>query len=120
MHRGPTIEWFIQRAIAGLPAFKTSAVSALHLLPITSSKCTMVSGDIKNHGRRTANRFGLGRRLKQVDASLLVNENTTAWEIYNNRATKTDTELIKDCNDSLNTLLIFVCGVFFLSVCSQI
>jgi Family of unknown function (DUF6535) len=74
----------------------------------------MLSGDMKNHTRRTAKRFGLGKKLKQGDASLPVNENTTAWEIYNNRATKTDTEIIKDCNDSLNTLLIFVCSVFSL------
>jgi Family of unknown function (DUF6535) len=77
----------------------------------------MALGDIQNHTRRIAKRFGLGKRLKQADASLLlVNETTTAWEIYNNRATKTDTELIKDCNDSLNTLLIFVCNVLSLSV----
>jgi hypothetical protein len=33
---------------------------------------------------------------------------TTAWEVYNDRALETDKERIKDWNDSLNTLLIFV------------
>ncbi|PVF91024.1 hypothetical protein CPB86DRAFT_456233, partial [Serendipita vermifera] len=32
----------------------------------------------------------------------------TAWEIYNHKASEIDRELIKDWNDSLNTLLIFV------------
>jgi hypothetical protein len=33
---------------------------------------------------------------------------TTAWEVYNKRAAIVDRELIKDWNDGLNTLLIFV------------
>lgn len=32
----------------------------------------------------------------------------TAWQIYNRRAAIYDKELIKDWNNSLNTLLIFV------------
>jgi hypothetical protein len=32
----------------------------------------------------------------------------TAWEIYNKRAAEVDKEMVKDWNDSLNTLLIFV------------
>ena len=32
----------------------------------------------------------------------------TAWEIYNERADIADKELIRDWNESLNTLLIFV------------
>lgn len=32
----------------------------------------------------------------------------TAWEIYNRKAALYDRELVKDWNDSLNTLLIFV------------
>lgn len=40
----------------------------------------------------------------------------TAWEIYNNRAFTHDKELIKDWNDTLNTLLVFVSPIFaFLS-----
>lgn len=35
-------------------------------------------------------------------------EETTAWEIYNHKATEIDTELIKDWNENLNLLLIFV------------
>ena len=31
-----------------------------------------------------------------------------AWEIYNERAEIADKELIRDWNESLNTLLIFV------------
>ena len=41
-------------------------------------------------------------------APLAVNKETTAWEIYNDRAQTIDRELIRDWNDSLNTLLIFV------------
>lgn len=55
--------------------------------------------------------FAFAREPRQTGASLVVNDDATAWEIYNNRALKVDKELIKDWNDSLNTLLIFVCRV---------
>ncbi|PVG03070.1 hypothetical protein CPB86DRAFT_493291 [Serendipita vermifera] len=51
--------------------------------------------------------FGLGREGKRPGDPLVVTENTTAWEIYNHKAAEVDRELIKDWNDSLNTLLIF-------------
>lgn len=53
----------------------------------------------------------LGIRNKRATTTgIAVDEKTpeTAWEIYNTRATVYDKELIKDWNDSLNTLLIFV------------
>jgi hypothetical protein len=48
-------------------------------------------------------------QVKQPNDPLTINEDTTAWEIYNYRAASIDRELIKDSNDNLNTLLIFVC-----------
>ncbi|PVF97754.1 hypothetical protein CPB86DRAFT_734344, partial [Serendipita vermifera] len=51
--------------------------------------------------------FGLERATKQPRDPLVVTEETTAWEIYNHKASESDRELIKDWNDSLNTLLIF-------------
>ena len=34
----------------------------------------------------------------------------TVWEVYNERADIADKELLRDWNESLNTLLIFVRG----------
>ena len=48
------------------------------------------------------------RILANLGSPLVVDETTIAWEIYNDRATTLDRELIKDGNDSLNTLLISV------------
>jgi hypothetical protein len=52
--------------------------------------------------------LGLGREVRRFGDPLVVTEETTAWEIYNHKATEIDRELIKDWNDSLNTLLILV------------
>jgi hypothetical protein len=54
--------------------------------------------------------FGLiGRKIRRAGKDpLVVTEETTAWEIYNDRADEIDRELVKDWNDSLHTLLIFV------------
>lgn len=58
----------------------------------------------------------LGIHNKGATTGLNVETNihapTTAWEIYNNRAATYDKELIKDWNDSLNTLLVFVNFIF--------
>jgi hypothetical protein len=52
--------------------------------------------------------LGLAREMKRSGDPLVVTEETTAWEIYNHKAAEIDREMIKDWNDSLNTLLIFV------------
>ena len=52
--------------------------------------------------------FGISREIRQQGGPFNVTSETTAWEIYNNRASVVDRELIKDWNDSLNSLLIFV------------
>lgn len=68
----------------------------------------MDQSDARNHPRPPATFFGLARDQRQPGTPLAVNADTTAWEIYNDRAFAIDKELIKDWNDSLNTLLIFV------------
>jgi hypothetical protein len=75
----------------------------------------------KSRSRRTAGFLGTkdhdhGQRTSpdewQATTSSKEIENTssedTAWEIYNRKAALYDRELVKDWNDSLNTLLIFV------------
>ncbi|PVF92409.1 hypothetical protein CPB86DRAFT_791186 [Serendipita vermifera] len=57
-----------------------------------------------NHSRKL---FGVGREPKRPGDPLVVTDETTAWEIYNHKASEVDREMIKDWNDSLNTLLIF-------------
>jgi hypothetical protein len=52
--------------------------------------------------------FGLVKESASPDDPLTIDEDTTAWEIYNHKASEVDRELIKDWNDNLNTLLIFV------------
>jgi hypothetical protein len=53
--------------------------------------------------------FGQVKESARPDDPLTINEDTTAWEIYNYRAAEVDREILKDWNDNLNTLLIFVC-----------
>ncbi|PVF97746.1 hypothetical protein CPB86DRAFT_413539 [Serendipita vermifera] len=55
----------------------------------------------------SAKLFGLGREPKRPGDPLVVKDKTTVWEIYNHKAWEVDREMIKDWNDSLNTLLIF-------------
>lgn len=52
--------------------------------------------------------FGLHRETRQPGAPLKITQDTTVWEICNHEAENIDRERIKDWNDSLNTLLIFV------------
>jgi hypothetical protein len=52
--------------------------------------------------------FGLAKDTRKPGEPLKMTENTTVWEIYNHKAAEVDREMIKDWNDSLNTLLIFV------------
>ena len=40
--------------------------------------------------------------------SLKVTPDTTAWDIYNYQAGRVESEVVKDWNDTLNTLLVFV------------
>lgn len=63
-----------------------------------------------HHQPRSSNTlFGLGRKPHQPgERTFAADEHTTGWELYNERAWKIDKESIKDWNDSLNTLLIFV------------
>ncbi|CAG8452974.1 9391_t:CDS:2, partial [Acaulospora colombiana] len=57
---------------------------------------------------RTMNLFGLRREARHPGDPLIVTEATTAWEIYNHKASEVDREMVKDWNDSLNTILIFL------------
>jgi hypothetical protein len=68
----------------------------------------MASKPTDKHPNSPANLFGLGRTLNRPGEPLVVTKDTTAWEIYNHKASEIDREMIKDWNDSLNTLLIFV------------
>lgn len=70
----------------------------------------MASNAKENKAKNLSNLFSsLGQRRRTAhDDSLFVNEDTTAWELYNAKANEVDQELIRDWNDSLNTLLIFV------------
>ncbi|PVG03071.1 hypothetical protein CPB86DRAFT_822594 [Serendipita vermifera] len=51
--------------------------------------------------------FEVNREARYPRDSWVIPEDATAWEIYNHKASEIDREFIKDCNDSLNTLLIF-------------
>jgi hypothetical protein len=53
-------------------------------------------------------RFGIAREARKPGEPMNVTGNTTVWEVYNHKAAEVDREMIKDWNDSLNTLLIFV------------
>ena len=64
--------------------------------------------------------FSLRRGQKTVLEPLDADENTTAWEVYNSRALMIDRELVKDWNDSLNTLLIFVSTPLFSYACYKL
>jgi hypothetical protein len=68
----------------------------------------MASEYIDRPPKSPANLFGLGRNPNKPGEPLVVAKDTTAWEIYNHKASEVDREMIKDWNDSLNTLLIFV------------
>jgi hypothetical protein len=68
----------------------------------------MASEPIAKNLKSPANLFGLRRTPAKLGDPLVVNKDTTAWEIYNHKASEIDRETIKDWNDSLNTLLIFV------------
>ncbi|PVF96428.1 hypothetical protein CPB86DRAFT_512391 [Serendipita vermifera] len=61
----------------------------------------------EQNANQSAKLFGVGREPKQPGDRLVVTDETTAWEIYNHKASEVDREMIKDWNDSLNTLLIF-------------
>ncbi|PVF96427.1 hypothetical protein CPB86DRAFT_762266 [Serendipita vermifera] len=62
---------------------------------------------IEKNANHSAKLFGVGRQPKRSGDPLVVTDKTTAWEIYNHKASEVDREMIKDWNDSLNTLLIF-------------
>jgi hypothetical protein len=47
------------------------------------------------------------RRRRHDPNAMIANENSI-WDVYNNVADVEDDELIKDWNDSLNFLLVFV------------
>jgi hypothetical protein len=60
------------------------------------------------HSNPPGKLFGRSRHSNKPGEPLAVTKETTAWEIYNHKASGIDKEMIKDWNDSLNTLLIFV------------
>jgi hypothetical protein len=68
----------------------------------------MASEHIDRHPKSPGNLFGLGRNPNRPGEPLVVTKDTTVWEIYNHKASEIDREMIKDWNDSLSTLLIFV------------
>ncbi|PVF97747.1 hypothetical protein CPB86DRAFT_826271 [Serendipita vermifera] len=51
--------------------------------------------------------FGLGREPKRPGDPFILTDETMVWELYNHKALEVDREMIKDWNDTLNTLLIF-------------
>jgi len=51
-------------------------------------------------------------RRRRNDPALMAQE-TSIWDVYNNLADVRDEELIKDWQDSLNFLLIFVSYTLF-------
>ncbi|PVF97758.1 hypothetical protein CPB86DRAFT_734360, partial [Serendipita vermifera] len=61
----------------------------------------------ENNVNHPAKLFGLGGERKRPEDPFVVTDETTVWEIYNHKALEVDREMIKDWNDSLNTLLIF-------------
>ncbi|PVF97757.1 hypothetical protein CPB86DRAFT_734357 [Serendipita vermifera] len=61
----------------------------------------------ENNRNQSSKLFGREREPKRPGDTLFVTDQTTAWEIYNHKASEVDREMIKDWNDSLNTLLIF-------------
>ncbi|PVG03063.1 hypothetical protein CPB86DRAFT_779957 [Serendipita vermifera] len=62
---------------------------------------------MEKNPNRSAKLFGRGREPKQPGDPLVVTDETSAWEIYNHKASEVDREMLKDWNDNLNTLLIF-------------
>lgn len=69
--------------------------------------------------RRGTKNLRIGR--SQRDSQLLDEEvdeskNKTVWDIYTEYSRKVDQERIRDWNDTLNTLLVFV-GLFCLTTC---
>jgi hypothetical protein len=62
---------------------------------------------MRRNSTKNRSRTPYGSTQHEPGARLAVGA-TTAWEVYNDRAFETDKERIKDWNDSLNTLLIFV------------
>jgi hypothetical protein len=71
----------------------------------------MESEHVDQSSKFPANRFGRSRNPNKPSDPFVVTKDTTAWEIYNHKASEVDREMIKDWNDSLNTLLIFVSQV---------
>ncbi|CAG8453009.1 9393_t:CDS:2 [Acaulospora colombiana] len=100
---------FKQLANTSYPAFER-AMRHLNVkfLSTRHKKTYMPSETIGNNENRSAKLFGLGREAKWSGAPFVVTDKTTAWEFYNHEAFDIDREMIRDWNNSLNTLLIFV------------
>jgi hypothetical protein len=90
--------------------------NSLHL-SLAAREAIMASDAMEMNTKVPTKLFGLiGRKIKRAGKDpLVVTEETTAWEIYNDRADEIDRELVKDWNDSLHTLLIFVRKTTFYS-----
>jgi hypothetical protein len=67
-----------------------------------------MSKQMEEETKSPLRRFGLAKGSRKPGEPLPMTENTTVWDIYNRKASEVDREIIKDWNDSLNTLLIFV------------
>ncbi|CAG8678032.1 9426_t:CDS:2, partial [Acaulospora colombiana] len=84
----------------------TSSTSASSSITVLQTSYMPPDPEEKNTNR-SARLFGRGREARRPGDPLIVTGETTAWEIYNHKASEVDREMIKDWNDSLNTLLIF-------------
>jgi hypothetical protein len=66
------------------------------------------SGNYTN-GRKNSRILGIPLDSDgKLQGSLIVTPDTTAWDIYNYHAGRVESEVVKDWNDTLNTLLVFV------------
>jgi Family of unknown function (DUF6535) len=54
----------------------------------------------------------------EADRILGMTKEYSGWDVYNNEARKVDNELVKDWTTSLNFLLIFVCFIPTIHICS--
>lgn len=67
-----------------------------------------------SHVKAPDRRASEGRNYVQDDGGLLprMTNEYSGWDVYNNEAKKVDTELVKDWTASLNSLLLFVSGLY--------
>jgi hypothetical protein len=94
--------------------WRRCAFDSAHLLNPSTTPTPYALQDIMSlestskHSNPPGKLFGRSRHPNKPGEPLAVTKETTAWEIYNHKASGIDKEMIKDWNDNLNTLLIFV------------